>query len=140
LPTSLLQIKRSFCKSEQIPTQNKYKQRDESSLLVASIHLGVLAAAQRTASPHLRNEPQTSKRRSQALASSRHINLNDLLASSFFKRRRRADFFLPVPEIAVSPAQRLLMLAFSCLFFTPSLPAATHLVLVPVSFPSFPPL
>jgi len=49
------------------------------------------------APPHLRNEPQTSKRRSQALASSQHINLNDLLASSFFKRRRRADFFLPSP-------------------------------------------
>lgn len=49
------------------------------------------------APPHLRNEPQTSKRRSQALASSRHINLNDLLASSFFKRRRWADFFLPSP-------------------------------------------
>lgn len=74
--------------------------------------------------------------RSQALASSRHINLNDLLASSFFKRRRRADFFLPVPEIAVSPAQRLLMLAFSCLFFTPSRPV---FVLVPFPFYS-PPL
>lgn len=80
---------------------------------------------ERSAPPHPWNEPQTSKRRFQALASSRHINLNDLLASSFFKQRRRVDFFLPVPEIAVSPAQRLLMLAFSCLFFPSRSPSSS---------------
>lgn len=105
-------------------TQNKYTRHPPCAVVLARrILAGIRGLNERSAPPHPWNEPQTSKRRFQVLASSRHINLNDLLASSFFKRRRRADFFLPVPEIAVSPAQRLLMLAFSCLFFPPRPPS-----------------
>lgn len=126
-PTPFLRLTVSFfffcTQKSDVTSQNKYDQHDETSLL-STVVLRILLASWRgttSVQQHLStlgmNRRQV-KRRFQALASSRHINLNDLLASSFFKRRRWADFFLPAPEIAVSPAQRLLMLAFSCLFFT----------------------
>lgn len=40
----------AFFRRSDLTTQNKYNQRDESSLLAANIQLGVLAAAQRTLS------------------------------------------------------------------------------------------
>jgi len=82
------------------------------------------------------NRGRAKRALSAGLASSRRINLNDLLAGSFFQAAgTREDFFLPVSEIAVSPAQRLLMPAFSRL----SLPALLSAAALP-SRPSVRPL